>query len=217
MEAADDNTVAGRMRRVEAGLAQLQQQFDVLKPSIERLVAIEDDLDELVAQLFTVITREGAVPAPVAGAARPATTPATPPVAGGAPLSLLPGQTARPPTPATAPAATAAAPGATPPPTAAGVTAPVAQTGAFALHLASYRRVETAAEGWAALAREMPQPLSGLRPGTSVFDKEREGRYFRLMAGPVASRGDAEARCRAIQQAGEYCAVMSYAGTTALP
>lgn len=227
-EAADDNTVLGRMRRVEAGLAQMQTDFNQLKPSIERLVAIEDDLDELVAQLFTVITGQGGQApaqqqatntAPATGA-RPAATPA--PAAGGAPISLLPGQAA-PRQPAAAPTPTAPAPAATTRPatqtaaaTPATVPAPVAQTGAFALHLASYRKVETARDGWAELARELPTPLNGLRPGTAVFDKEREGRYYRLMAGPIASRGDAEARCRVIQQAGDYCAVMPYAGTTPL-
>ncbi len=196
---------------------QMQTEFNQLKPSIERLVAIEDDLDELVAQLFTVITgqngQQQAVNTAPAAPARPTTTPAPAPAAGGAPISLFPGQPA-----ARQPAAPTPVPAATPPAAApaAAVPAPVAQTGAFALHLASYRRVETAKEGWTELARELPTPLNGLRPGTAVFDKEREGRYYRLMAGPVASRSDAEARCRVIQQAGEYCAVMPYAGTTPL-
>lgn len=211
-EAADDNTVVGRMRRVEAGLAQMQQEFAGLRPSIERLVAIEADLDELVAQLFTVITRE---PATAEAAPRPATPPATT-TRPGAPVALLPAQPARPPA-ATAPAATTPAPAATAPRPAAPVATapPPAPAGAFALHLASYRAVATAREGWDELSRAAPQSaLAGLAPGTAVFDKPGEGRYVRLNAGPVANRGDAEARCRTLQNAGLYCAVLPYAGTS---
>lgn len=172
--------VSGRVARLEAGVAQLQREFDELKPSIQHLVDVEDDLDELVAQLFTIV----APPAPAAA-------PANPPVA-------MATQAPTTPAPANAPPR------------------PVAGATAFALHLASFRTREKLTEGWADLTAKVPGALQGLRGGAAPFDKPGDGRYYRLNAGPVASRADAETRCRAIQNAGLYCAVLPYAGTAPL-
>ena len=187
----------------------MHTQFETLRPSIERLVAIEADLDELVTQLFRVIASP---PTPAANAATtpavPVLAPATPTAAGAAPIALLPGQVARPPT------AAAPTPGQAPAPTTTAATA--AAPGAFALHLASYRRIDTAADGWTELLGKTPRALEGLRPGTTQFDGGANGRFYRLNAGPVATRADAEARCRLVQAAGLYCAVIAYAGTAPL-
>lgn len=217
--------ITGRVSRLEAGVAQLQREFDELKPSIQRLVAIEDDLDELVAQLFTVVAPPPpGASAPTAATAPPApaaTAPPPPPQAGAAPLSLLPSQATRPAAPVTPPTAQTAqqtAQAAPPPPAPAIAPAatPAAAANAFALHLASFRTRDKVAEGWADVAAKVPAALQGLRGGAAPFDKPGDGRYFRLNAGPVASRADAEARCRAIQNAGLYCAVLPYSGTAPL-
>ena len=90
-EAALDNSLLGRMQRVELALLRLEADFQAIRPSIERLVAVEADLDELVDQLFMLVAQgQGAVapPAPVAPAA-----PAGVPVqqqAAGAPVPLVP-------------------------------------------------------------------------------------------------------------------------------
>ena len=213
--------ITGRVARLEAGVGQLQREFDELKPSIQRLVALEDDLDELVAQLFTVVAPPPpGAPAPTAtptAPARAATAPTPAPQAGAAPLSLLPSQATRPAAPATPPAAQTAQAAPPPPaPATAPAAAPAAAVNAFALHLASFRTRDKVAEGWADVAAKVPAALQGLRGGAAPFDKPGDGRYFRLNAGPVASRADAEARCRAIQTAGLYCAVLPYAGTAPL-
>jgi hypothetical protein len=210
-EAALDNSLLGRMQRVELGLLRLEADFQAMRPAIERLVAVEADLDELVDQLFLLVAQGPGVLAPAAPAppvqqqAAGAPTPLVP-VGDGGPPPLTPGPA---PGIAAAPAVAAAAPVAPAP--------PAAMTGQFALHLASYRLHDNAIIGWNELMAAVPGQLSDLRPGTRIFNKGADGQFVRLKAGPLASEADAEARCRAIQAAGRYCAVMAYEGTTPLP
>ena len=74
--------------------------------------------------------------------------------------------------------------------------APNAMAGQFALHLASYRQRENALAGWDEIRAAVPNQLSDLRPGTSLFDKGADGQFVRLKAGPLASKAEAEARCK---------------------
>ena len=70
-EAALDNSLLGRMQRVELALLRLEADFQAIRPSIERLVAVEADLDELVDQLFMLVAQgQGAVAPPAAVAPR---------------------------------------------------------------------------------------------------------------------------------------------------
>lgn len=211
-EAQLDNTELGRIRRLEAGLAQMQQQFDTLKPTIERLVAIEGDLNELVSQLFKLADQPAASPAPPAAAARAVTTAPAP--AGGAPLSILPPGAQRPPAQVAAATQPAAAAPAAPVAAAAAALATPAAGNSFALHLASYRQIATAQAGWQELLKAMPTALSGLKPNTSVFENGAAGKYYRLEAGPIASRTDADNRCKTIKATGQFCTVVSFAGAT---
>jgi len=201
-EAALDNSLLGRMQRVELGLLRLEADLQAMRPAIERLVAVEDDLDELVDQLFLLVAQGPGVVAPAAPA------PSVQQQAAGAPAPLVPVGDGGPPplTPAPTPGM-AAAPAVAPAPRA-------ALTGQFALHLASYRLRDNAIIGWNELMAAVPGQLSDLRPGTSTFNKGADGQFVRLKAGPLASEADAEARCRAIQAAGRYCTVMAYEGTT---
>ena len=209
-EAALDNSLLGRMQRVELALLRLEADFQAIRPSIERLVAVEADLDELVDQLFMLVAQgQGAVapPAPVAPAA-----PAGVPVqqqAAGAPVPLVPVGDGGVPELTPAPAR-GLAPDAPP-----AMAAAAPMTGQFALHLASYRLRENAIIGWNELVAAVPGQLSDLRPGTSTFNSD-DGQFVRLKAGPLSSEAEAEARCQAIQAAGRYCAVMTYQGTSPL-
>ena len=207
-EAGLDHSVIGRMRRLEAGLARLEHQFAELRPSIDLLLAIEVDLDELVDQLFLLADARG-VPAPPrapAPARPPPAAAVAPPLAvDGAPMPLLPG--------AAPPAAAENGLAAVAPHPVAQPAAP-ALSSAFALHLASYRRRENAIAGWDELRAMAPEALAGLRAGTARFEKAGEGTFIRLNAGPLASRAESEARCRQVQAAGLYCAVLPYTGTT---
>lgn len=195
-EAAQDNSVLGRMQRVELGMLRLEADFQAMRPSIERLLAVEADLDELVAQLFQLVAQGPAPGAPMA-ARQPPMEPVRQP-ADGAPMPLIPAGDGG--VPEMAPAAAE----------------PPAMGGRFALHLASYRERENALAGWNEIRAAVPNQLSDLQPGTSLFDKGADGQFVRLKAGPLATEAEAEARCRAIQAAGLYCAVMPYQGTSPL-
>ena len=216
-QTSQDSFVLGRVRRLEAGLAQVEQDLATLRPSIEHLVSIEADLEELVAQLFRLV----APPPPGASQQAASQRAALPPPVGvpaqTEPMPLIAGDS--PPAPPAAPAQmAAAAPAAAstavaPPPMAA---SPTSANSAFALHLASYRRIESARTGWTELRAAAPAALSGLQGGTSSFTKPGEGDYIRLKAGPITSRSEAQARCRDIEALGLYCAVLPYAGTAPL-
>jgi hypothetical protein len=198
-EAALDNSLLGRMQRVELGLLRLEADFQAMRPGIERLVAVDADLDELVDQLFLLVSQGAEVVAPAAAA------PPAQQQAAGAPTPLIPVGDGGPPpfTPLPTPGLAAVPP------------APLAPAvGQFALHLASYRLRDNAIIGWTEIMAAVPGQLAGLNPGTSNFNKGADGQFVRLKAGPLVSEADAEARCLAIQAAGRYCSVMAYAGTT---
>lgn len=113
-----------RLDRLETAVQSLRNDFDSVAPSINRLISVEGDLQELIGQLETLLDQESAppprpAPAPVVNPA-PAPMPAQPqgPVmpeqtATSAPTDLAPAAAARPqpipdpvPAPAPAPAAT---------------------------------------------------------------------------------------------------------------
>lgn len=197
-EAAQDNSVLGRMQRVELGMLRLEADFQAMRPGIERLLAVEADLDELVAQLFQLVAQGPAPGAPMTAGQAPMRQPAN-----GAPIPLIPAGDGGVPemAPVMAPAM---------------AQQPQAKGGQFALHLASYRERENALAGWNEIRAAVPGPLSDLQPGTSLFDKGVDGVFVRLKAGPLASQADAEARCKVIQATGLYCGVMPYLGTSPL-
>lgn len=206
-EAALDNSLLGRMQRTEVGLLRLEAEFESLHPSIERLVAIEADLDELVAQLFLFVAQGSPSPAspspdmPAAPAVAALPAPAEPvgQPADGAPIALIPAGDGGVPAPREEPAMAA-----------------VGGAEQFALHLASYRERDNAVAGWEEFRLTVPDQLADLRPGTSIFDKGADGQFIRLKAGPLASKSEAESRCEIIRAVGLYCAVMPYAGTSPL-
>lgn len=103
-----------RFERVENAVLELRKEFDAVKPAIVRLVAVQNDMQDLVAQLHTLLTNE---PAPREDAVTVETEPlaAAPPQDGKkAPATV----TAAPPPPAaqSPPLPAALTPPATPPP-----------------------------------------------------------------------------------------------------
>ena len=101
------------------------------------------------------------------------------------------------------PPATAAAP----PPKAPAPEAEVTEVATGpAVHLASYRSRRQADRGWTILRRSHRSLLEGLRPEVSEVDLgPGKGLFYRLKAGPVASRPAAEALCRALRLRRQYC------------
>ncbi|WP_291844358.1 SPOR domain-containing protein [Maricaulis sp.] len=96
-----------------------------------------------------------------------------------------------------------------PPPPADMLDAPSLQ---HAIHLASYRGLETATRGWAELVVEHGSLLAGLEPRLSRAEIAGQGEYLRLKAGPFDSAGDAQAACARITSSGDYCAVVDFSG-----
>ena len=116
---------------------------------------------------------------------------------------------AAPPTRSVLPEAQRPAPA--PAPAAAPARAPSAD-GAYALHLASYRQAAQAEAGWLVLTRDHPSVLRGLAPSRAAVDLPEQGRFHRLLAGPLAA-GEAAASCAAMEAEGGYCAVVPWGGT----
>ncbi|OLF73170.1 hypothetical protein AWH62_09535 [Maricaulis sp. W15] len=96
-----------------------------------------------------------------------------------------------------------------PPPPADMLDAPSLQ---HAIHLASYRRVETAQSGWHALMVAHGDVLTGLEPRLSQAEIAGQGQYLRLKAGPFDSAAAAQAVCQQITNSGDYCAVVDFSG-----
>lgn len=139
----------------------------------------------------------------------------------GKPIQLFPPQAptpAPPPTPVaqqqTAPADTAAAQSTqqvavvTPTtPLASGISSP-SSGGGWRLQLASLKSEEAVQKSWADLQRKHADVLGGLRSDVVRVDLGAEkGIYFRLMAGPIASRDEANAKCDQLKAQKVACLV----------
>lgn len=82
-----------RFDRLENAVLDLRKEFEVMKPAIVRLVAVESDIQELVQQLEGMALAEASRPAPVAPVMRENTQANTP---ANAPTSLVPDDMAGP-------------------------------------------------------------------------------------------------------------------------
>jgi len=81
-----------------------------------------------------------------------------------------------------------------------------------AIHIASYRDLETALSGWETLSAMFPDVLEGTRPRVEAVDVPEQGHFLRLKAGPFLSAGDASRSCEAFRAANVWCAVTDYTG-----
>jgi SPOR domain len=91
----------------------------------------------------------------------------------------------------------------------------IANDGKFAIHLASYQLKESVLDGWRDYRRQYRGVLDGLSPRVAAIDlKDGRGTFYRLKAGPFATRTAALAACRRIAAypAG-YCKVTDFSGT----
>ena len=97
-----------------------------------------------------------------------------------------------------------------PPPPADMVDAPSLQ---HAVHLASYRGVETARRGWDELVFAHGDVLAQLEPRLSEADIPGQGIYLRLKAGPFDNVVEARAVCEQLaSNSGQYCVVVDFSG-----
>lgn len=81
-----------RLDRLETAVQSLRNDFDSVSPSINRLISVEGDLQELIGQLETLLEQESAPPPPQRPAPAPMAAPAPTPVAPQGPA--MPAQTA---------------------------------------------------------------------------------------------------------------------------
>lgn len=82
-----------------------------------------------------------------------------------------------------------------------------------AVHLASYRSVENARDGWRILQRRYPNELGTLVPMILEVDLgSGRGRMLRLQASALTP-GEARTICDRLKQAGQYCIPTADAGT----
>ncbi|EKE76532.1 hypothetical protein [Oceanibaculum indicum] len=125
-------------------------------------------------------------------------------------LSPQPGQN----TPAMKAAEPAPRPAAPPPqpvPQRAPAAIPEALTAA--IHLASYRSLENARDGWRILQRRYPSELGTLVPMVLEVDLGGgRGRMLRLQASAL-TQAEAQSLCERLKQAGQYCLPTADAGT----
>ncbi len=80
-----------------------------------------------------------------------------------------------------------------------------------AVHLASYRREDMAARGWAEL-REAHAVLRDLDARLEHAHIPGQGDFLRLKAGPFDSADQAQALCRSLETAGQYCRAVDFTG-----
>jgi hypothetical protein len=88
--------------------------------------------------------------------------------------------------------------------------APVAPSGSTVVHLASYKNPDNAEAGWKQLMAANRDLLEGTRPIVRQVDIPGRGIFYRLHAGPVASRGAGEEICKALARRGVYCKVTAF-------
>lgn len=85
--------------------------------------------------------------------------------------------------------------------------------GNYAVHLASYRSKEASLDGWRRLQGLYPALLGELSGHFAIFDvPSLGGRFYRLKAGPFDGASGAQALCRSLSSAGEYCVVTVFDG-----
>lgn len=82
----------------------------------------------------------------------------------------------------------------------------------FGVHLASYRNMPEAREGWQKLQRENPDELGLLEPRVETVTLTEKGVFMRLIGGGFSSQDKASALCANLKQKGLFCAVSSFNG-----
>lgn len=83
----------------------------------------------------------------------------------------------------------------------------------FAIHLASYGTLQSAARGWRILSADFADTLISLTPWTTTVSNAETGEtIYRLLAGPLTTGTEAENACTAFKARGAYCKPMPFDG-----
>ncbi len=82
----------------------------------------------------------------------------------------------------------------------------------FGVHLASYRNLPEAREGWQKLQRENPDELGLLEPRLETVSLPEKGVFLRLIGGGFSSEDKASALCASLKERDLYCSVSGFQG-----
>lgn len=80
------------------------------------------------------------------------------------------------------------------------------------VHLASYRKMAEAREGWRKLQRENPEELGLLEPRIETVSLPEKGEFLRLIGGGFSSEDKAFALCQSLKDKGLFCTVSGFSG-----
>ncbi len=97
------------------------------------------------------------------------------------------------------------APGMLIPADARGARAPL--PGQMTVHLASYRSMAQAQSGWAQIRKRFSPQLATLAPDIRKTNVPGKGDFYRLYAGPIGSRGEADKICRDLRRKKQFCEI----------
>jgi hypothetical protein len=84
--------------------------------------------------------------------------------------------------------------------------------GDIAIHLASYRNMETTIKGWRTFSEKYSQEFSNLAGIVSIFTSGSGDNFYRLKAGPFVSQKDALEFCKVLEAKNDYCNVDKFEG-----
>ena len=87
---------------------------------------------------------------------------------------------------------------------------PQRQTGELLVQMAAYRSVARADRGWEILAARHKKALANYRPDLVGVDLGDKGVYYRLRAGPIADRHEADQLCGALKDEGQNCLIVTH-------
>ncbi len=79
--------------------------------------------------------------------------------------------------------------------------------GQLTVHLASYRSMAQAQSGWAEIRKRFSPQLATLAPDIRKATVPGKGDFYRLYAGPIGSRAQADKVCRDLRRKKQFCDV----------
>jgi len=88
-----------------------------------------------------------------------------------------------------------------------GTRAAAPRSGQVSVHLASYRSMEQAQSGWSQLRKTYRPQLATLAPDIRKVAVKGKGDFYRLYAGPIETRGEADKICRVLRVKRQFCSV----------
>jgi len=88
-----------------------------------------------------------------------------------------------------------------------GAAAAAPQPGQISVHLASYRSMAQAQAGWSEIRQKFRPQLATLAPDIRKVAVKGKGDFYRLYAGPISTRAEADKVCRALRGKRQFCSV----------